>query len=354
MCKSSIHSFLQALPKVEHHMHIEGALSPSLIFKLAAKNGIELPKDDSAFSSVESLVERYKHFTSLDDFLHYYYIGMSVLLSAGDFEALAWDYFQHAAADGVVHAELFYDPQAHTSRGVSYSTIVSGISAARKRAESEFGITTELICCFLRHLPVSDSLMAFDSSEIQASFKDGSVIGIGLDSTELDKPPHLWKELYAKAATQELNLTAHAGEEGPAEYITDALASLHISRIDHGVHLIDDPELMASVAKEGIMLTVCPISNVVLKCFPSIKDVPIRKFLDAGVRFSINSDDPAYFGGYILDNYCAVDDAFQLSAEEWKSVCRAAIEGSWCSEERKAELLERLHSVMEHWRSKVA
>lgn len=352
MCKSQIHSLLKALPKVEHHMHIEGALQPSLMFELAAKNNITLPKDDPAFESVETLNERYSRFTSLDDFLQYYYIGMSALISADDYEKLAWDYFQHAASDGIVHAELFFDPQAHLSRGVSYTTVVSGITAARKRAKLEFGITTELICCFLRHLPVPDSLATFDLPEVQESFTDGSICGIGLVSTELNKPPELWAELYKKAASKKLRLTAHAGEEGPAEYISGALDHLGAMRIDHGIHLADSPDLMARIAAEGIMLTVCPISNYVLKCVPSISDLPIRKFLDAGVKFSINSDDPAYFGGYILDNYCAVTEAFGLSVAELEGICRNAIQGSWCSDSRKKELIKRLEGVVKDWEGK--
>lgn len=293
---------------------------------------------------------QYKHFTSLDDFLHYYYIGMSVLLQEDDFEAVAWDYFQYAAADGVVHAELLFDSQAHVSRGVSYSIVIPGISAARKRAESDFGIITELICCFLRHLPVSNSLCTFESYELQASFSDGTVIGIGLDSTELNKPPHLWKDIFAKASPQGLRLTAHAGEEGPADYIANALTSLSVSRVNHGVRLAESSHLMAEVVERGTILKLCPISNVVLRCFSSIEDVPVRKLMDAGVKFSVNNDDPAYFGGYILHNYCAVNEAFHLSHEEWEIISRNAIQSSCCSEQRKTELLEQFDRSMEEKR----
>jgi len=330
-------------------MHLEGALTPSLLFTLAANNHISLPEDDPAFTSRETLLARYKRFTSLDEFLHYYYIGMSVLIHAADFEAVAWDYFQHAAADGVHHAELFFDPQAHMSRGVGYQTVLSGFTAARQRAEKEFGITSELISCFLRHLPVADSLAAFRQEDVQKSYRSGAVIGVGLDSSEAGNLPRKWNELYREAERQGLRRTAHAGEEGPASYIADAVDSLQVERVDHGVRLAEDPELMRWVADKGLMLTVCPISNVTLGCVMAISEVPIRKFLDAGVRFSINSDDPAYFGGYILDNYCAVQEAFGLSVGEWRAICTAGIEGSWCSRGRKDEVLRALDNVVGEW-----
>ncbi|KAF2785626.1 adenosine deaminase [Melanomma pulvis-pyrius CBS 109.77] len=350
MCKTPNREFLQLLPKCEHHMHLEGALSPTLLFKLAAQNNITLPKDDESFQTAESLIARYERFTSLDDFLQYYYIGMSVLIHSSDFEALAWDYFQHASSDGLHHAEVFFDPQAHTTRGVSYSTVLSGFSAACERARKELGITTILTTCFLRHLPPKDCLEVFESEEVQASYKSGAVKAIGLDSSELDFPPELFTELYGKAKKAGLRLTAHAGEEGPATYITSALDVLGVDRIDHGIRLAEDADLMKRIAAQGTLLTVCPLSNVVLRCVEKIEQVPIRTFLDAGVKFSINSDDPAYFGGYILDNYVAVQEAFGLSVQDWETICRAGIEGSWCGEERKSEMLGVLEKVVGEWR----
>jgi adenosine deaminase len=352
MCQSPLHDFLKRIPKCEHHIHLEGALSPALLFKLAKQNNITLPQDDPAFATPDSLLSRYREFTSLDDFLQYYYIGMSALIHSADFEALAWDYFQHASADGVHHAEVFFDPQAHVSRDVAYSTVITGFQAACERAEKELGITTLMTACYLRHLPVADSLAMFDHPDVQESYQNGTVKGIGLDSSELNFPPNLFQELYGKAKERGLHLTSHAGEEGPVEYIRDALDNLGIERIDHGIRLADDPELMKEVAERNIMLSVCPISNVVLRCVGSVKDVPIRKFLDAGVRFSINSDDPAYFGGYILDNYCAVHEAHDLSIKEWETVSRAGIEGGWCSHARKGEMLSSLQTLMEEWQRK--
>lgn len=334
-------------------MHLEGALTPQVLFKLAAKNRITLPQDDEAFNSPEALLERYQRFTSLDDFLHYYYIGMSVLITHSDFEDLAWDYFQHASADGVAHAEVFFDPQAHVSRGISYNTVLDGFDAACKRAEKELGISTRLISCFLRHLPPKDCVELFEDPEVQKSYESGVVSGIGLDSSELDFPPHLFKDLFSKARNKGLRVTSHAGEEGPATYIAGALEDLGVTRIDHGIKLVDDQQLLRKLASEQTMLTVCPLSNVVLRCVDKLEDVPIKKLLAAGVKFSINSDDPAYFGGYILDNYVAVQDAFNLTIEEWESIVRAGIEGSWCGEDRKTVLLQRLTNAITQWKGKL-
>ncbi|OCK81634.1 adenosine deaminase [Lepidopterella palustris CBS 459.81] len=352
MCRTPLHGFLEKLPKCEHHIHLEGALSPSLLFQLASRNQITLPQDDDAFSSHESLLARYAQFSSLDDFLHYYFIGMSVLVLEEDFEALAWDYFQHASADGVHHAEVFFDPQAHTARGISYTTVLTGFSAARSRAERELGISTELICCFLRHLPAPECLATFELEDVQASYASGFIKGIGLDSNELGFPPHLFEEMYQKAGKLGLRRTAHAGEEGPASFIASALETLGVERIDHGIRLVEDVELMRKVVASGTMLTTCPMSNVVLRCVESVKEVPIRKFLDAGVKFSINSDDPAYFGGYILDNYCAVHEAHDLTIEDWERICKHSIEGSWCNEARKNELSTILETLVSEWKYK--
>lgn len=335
-------------------MHLEGALTPTVLFTLAKRNNISLPSDDDAFASAKALTARYDRFTCLDDFLGYYYIGMSVLVHSHDFEDLAMDYFTHAAADGVAHAEVFFDPQAHISRGVSYETVLTGFSAARKRAEAELGISSELICCFLRHLPVPECVSTFQDPAVQASFKNGAVTGIGLDSSEKPFPPELFEEIYAGAEKLGLRRTAHAGEEGPPSYIANALDVLKVERIDHGISLAKDEALLERVARDGTMLSVCPLSNVVLRCVTAVKEVPIRKFLDAGIKFSINSDDPAYFGGYLLDNYCAVHEAFDLTVDEWEGICKAGIEGSWCTQARKTELLTKLSGVVDSWKSKSA
>lgn len=318
---------------------------PALLFELAARNNITLPKEDPAYANEDALLDRYNRFTSLDDFLGYYYTAMAVLQKESDFEDLAWSYFEKAHSDGVVHAEIFFDPQAHLERGVSFSTVIAGLTAARERAEKELKMTTMLICCFVRHLPQSSALKLFDSSELQAAMAAGHIHGIGLDSSETPFPPELFKEVYAKAKTAGLRLTAHAGEEGPASNIATSLSVLGCERIDHGIRLAEDTKLMMKVARAGTMLSVCPLSNVRLQCVKSVEELPIAAFLKAGVKFSINSDDPAYFGGFILDNYCAVHEAFDLSAEQWESIAMAAINGSWCTAQRKSEMMQLLEDA---------
>ncbi|KAE9370259.1 adenosine deaminase [Stipitochalara longipes BDJ] len=344
MCKSPLHSALHALPKCEHHLHIEGSLSPSLLFRLAASNNVPLPDStlDPSFASVSALEDRYLRFTSLNDFLHYYFIGMSVLITASDFESLAYEYFTRAHADGVLHAEIFFDPQAHTHRGVAYKTVVEGLSAAQKRAEEEFGLTSKLILCFLRHMSETDADVAYQEAVLLGHFSNGTVAGIGLDSSEVGFPPEIFREVYASAKAAGIRRTAHAGEEGDSTYIEKALDICHTERIDHGIRLVDDEALLKRVAKDKTLVTMCPLSNVRLRCVSKVADLPVRKFLDEGVRFSINSDDPAYFGGYILDNYCAVQEAFGLSFGEWRSIAEGAIEGSWCDESRKKVLLSKV------------
>ncbi|MCJ1364365.1 adenine deaminase [Acarospora aff. strigata] len=332
-------------------MHLEGSLSPSLLFRLATQNSITLPSSeiDASFSSPESLLHRYTRFTSLDDFLHYYFVAMSVLLKAEDFEALAWEYFLRAKGDGVLHAEVFFDPQAHTGRGVAYGTILEGFKNACRRAELELGMSTLLILCFLRHLPVKSAEETFETAK--EDLRKGVLAGIGLDSSEESFPPELFRTVYASAKDAGIRRTAHAGEEGPASYVREAITSLEIQRIDHGFRLAEDEALMAEVARRKMLVTLCPLSNVRLRCVKSVEELPIRKFLDSGVSFSINSDDPAYFGGYILENYCSVQEAFGLTTEEWVGIVRAGIEGSWCGGDRKAELLGQLESVAKQYDS---
>ncbi|KAI4248866.1 MAG: hypothetical protein L6R40_000878 [Gallowayella cf. fulva] len=326
-------------------MHLEGALSPTLLFTLAHRNGINLPptEDDPAFASPDALLDRYARFTSLDDFLHYYFIGMSSLIHAQDFEQLAWEYFQRAHSDGVIHAEVFFDPQAHTSRGIDYGVALDGFTKACRKAESEFGMTTNLILCFLRHLPVKDAAITFGNAK--NDLMGGRLAGIGLDSSEKGFPPGDWQAIYHEAKKSGIKRTAHAGEEGPVEYIREAVEKLDVERIDHGIRLAEDEELMRDVAEKNIMVTLCPLSNVRLQCVQSVTELPIRKFLDAGVSFSINSDDPAYFGGYVLDNFCAVQEAFSLTVSEWIKIVNASIVGSWCEESRKTDMLSRLDDM---------
>lgn len=343
MCQSPLHPFLAALPKVELHLHLEGTLSPTHLFALAARNRISLPSasEDPAFASPLTLQDRYERFTSLSDFLHYYYIGMSCLIHASDFEELAYNYFVRAKADGAMHCEVFFDPQAHTSKGVSYETVVKGFTAARKRAKEELGISSQLVMCFLRHLSGADAMEYYLLAEKCGHFQDGTLGGIGLDSAEVGNRPEGFRDVYARAKEQGVRRTAHAGEEGDASYILGAL-QVGAERIDHGIRLVEDEKLMRQVAERKILLTVCPISNVQLRAVRHVRELPLRKFLDEGVRFCLNSDDPAYFGGYLLDNYCAVQEAFGLSMREWSGVAEAGVEGCWAGPVRKSEMKRKV------------
>lgn len=353
MCKSTLHGFIAALPKVEQHLHIEGTLEPELLFSLAEKNGIALP-DDPVYASPQTLRERYQNFTCLDDFLHYYYLGMSVLITEADYETLAWAYFEKAARDKVLHAEVFFDPQAHTARGVSYDTVVAGLGAGKKRAEAELGITVEFIVCILRHLPIPESDALVDTVLDRGHLTDGTLVGFGMVSSEKPFPPELFKDIYARVARTGTHLTTHAGEEAPASFITSSLENLGVSRIDHGLAAAQDPALMASLAANRTLLTLCPWSNVALRNIDRLEDAPIRAFLDAGVRFSINSDDPAYFGAYVGEVYCRVQETFGLSVADWDWIVRGAVEESWCSAERKAEIITELDKVVAEFQGKTA
>jgi adenosine deaminase len=352
MCNSPLHNLLISLPKVEQHLHIEGTLEPELLFTLAAKNNITLPSpaQDAAYSSPEALRTRYADWSCLDDFLGYYYRGMSVLISAEDFEMLTWRYLVSADAQNVRHAEIFFDPQAHTARGVSYDTVVAGLTAAKRRAEKELpNMSVEFIVCILRHLPVPESHALVDTVLASGNLADGTLRGFGMVSSERAFPPELFREVYARvgaAMGTNAYLTAHAGEEAGHEYVTGALDALKVSRIDHGRAAGDDAALMKRLADSQTLLTLCPWSNVVLKNQASLADAPVRRFLDAGVPFSLNSDDPAYFGKTIQEVYCAVQETFGLTLAEWKGICEAGVKGSWCGEERKGVMLKEIEQVV--------
>ncbi|KAL2834797.1 hypothetical protein BJY01DRAFT_259386 [Aspergillus pseudoustus] len=343
MCKSPLHPFLVKLPKCEHHIHLEGALTPQLVFHLASKNAIPLPKLPH-YQNPEALAARYEAFDSLDDFLNIHYANMSVLITEDDFYELAWSYFCAAHADGVHHAEVFFDPQSHTSRGIPIASVIKGYSRALARAESELGVTSRLIMCFLRHLPVPSAHATFDSAT--GFIQDGTIHGVGLDSSEVGFPPELFTDVFRKAKDAGLHRTAHGGEEGDVSYITGALDSLEVDRIDHGIRLIEDREVMKAIAAKGTLLTICPLSNVYLRTAKSVASLPLREFLEARVQFSLNSDDPAYFGGGILNNYCAVEEAFGFSLDEWKTIAIAAVQGSWISEARKSALVQKIEHVV--------
>jgi len=329
---------IQRLPKVELHLHIEGTLEPEMMFSLAGKHGIQLP-----YASVEAVRAAYA-FHDLQSFLDLYYAGCDVLRDRRDFYSLAMAYFTRAHADNVVHAELFFDPQTHTVRGVSMETVIAGLRDAMDDAHRRYGMTSELILCFLRHLSEEDALATLDAA---MPFL-GDLKGVGLDSGELGNPPAKFARVYAKARELGLRLVAHAGEEGPAAYITEALDLLKVERIDHGVRCDEDPTLVARLVRDRIPLTVCPLSNLKLCVVKDLAQHNFAKLLRAGVAVTINSDDPAYFGGYIGENYRATAAALNLTTAELVAVAENAARAAFMPPQAKASLLNRIRAVGAH------
>lgn len=329
---------IQRLPKVELHLHIEGTLEPEMMFSLAAKHGVSLP-----YASVEAVRAAYD-FHDLQSFLDLYYAGCDVLRDRRDFYALAMAYFTRAHADNVVHAELFFDPQTHTARGVPMEVVIAGLRDAMDDAHRRYGITSELILCFLRHLSEED---AFATLEAALPFRE-ELVGVGLDSGERGNPPSKFERVFARARGLGLRPVAHAGEEGPAAYITEALDLLKVDRIDHGVRCDEDPALVARLVRDQIPLTVCPLSNLKL-CV--VKDLARHNFatlLRQGVAVTINSDDPAYFGGYIGENYRATAAALELTAAELVTVAEHAVRASFLPDPAKASLLASVRAAAAH------
>ena len=323
-------------PKAELHVHIEGTLEPELIFSLAQRNGISLP-----YPSVEALRAAYA-FTDLQSFLDIYFAGASVLLTERDFHDVTAAYVKRAKADGVVHAEIFFDAQTHTARGVSLDTVVAGIESALAQAEREHGFSSRLILCFLRHLSEDDAIATLEAARTAFERYAHRLIGIGLDSSELGHPPSKFARVFAKARERGLRLVAHAGEEGPCAYIEEALDLLRVERIDHGVRSMEDAALVARLAREQIALTVCPLSNTKLKVSGEMREHTFKRMLDAGIAVTVNSDDPAYFGGYVNANYAAVAEAFALSDGELYRIIRNGFAAAFVGEAERASLIARL------------
>lgn len=324
--------FLNTMPKAELHLHLEGSLEPELMFRLAERNSIELPYD-----SVEQLTAAYD-FNNLQEFLDLYYQGAAVLLTEQDFYDLTWAYVERCHTQHVIHIEPFFDPQTHTDRGVSFATVISGISRALKNAETEYGISSGLIMCFLRHLSEE---AAFDTLQQAEPYLD-KIIGIGLDSSEMGHPPAKFARVFAKARGMGLLAVAHAGEEGPAKNIIDSLELLHVDRIDHGVRALDDPALIKRLVTEKVALTVCPLSNTRLKVFADMSQHNILQMLDLGVKVTVNSDDPAYFGGYLTENFIALEKGLGMSKEQAVQLAQNSFEYSFAQPERKAVMLFEL------------
>ncbi|WP_404320097.1 adenosine deaminase [Arthrobacter luteolus] len=325
---------MSKLPCAELHLHIEGTLEPELIFELAARNGIELP-----YADLDELRARYE-FTDLQSFLDLYYANMDVLRTEADFAAMTRAYLARAAAAGVRHVEMMVDPQAHLARGVALETCVGGVASVLKTSEAEFGISTALIAAFLRDRPQEEA------SRVLADLlaMDAPIIGIGLDSAELGNPPEDFVPLYEQARAAGLKLVAHAGEEGPSHYIEQALDLLLVDRIDHGIRCMDDPELVARLERDQIPLTICPLSNVRLQAVDSLESHPLPLLLEQGLNVSVNSDDPAYFGGYVDDNFAVLRETFDLNPAQLARLAENSITASFASAERKAELLAEVEA----------
>lgn len=313
------------LPKAELHVHIEGTFEPALIFELARRNNVTLK-----YPNVTALEDAYK-FTDLQSFLNLYYAAMAALITERDFEDLTAAYLRRAQAQGVKHAEIFFDPQAHLDRGVSFDTVINGIWAALQRSEAEFGMTTALIMCFLRD-KTEDSAM--QTLELAMPHRE-RIIGVGLDSAELGNPPSKFKAVFDRARAAGFLTVAHAGEEGPPEYVWEALDLLKVSRVDHGVRSMEDPKLVQHLAATQTPLTVCPLSNVRLRVVDKMQDHPLKRMMEAGLRVTVNSDDPAYFGGYVADNYRAVYEPLNLTDADLVLFARNSFESSFIDEAAK-------------------
>jgi adenosine deaminase len=328
-------ALLRAMPKAELHIHVEGSLEPELIFALARRNQVALP-----YPSVAALRAAYA-FTDLQSFLDIYYAGASVLLKEDDFYDMAMAYFERAAADNVVHAELFFDPQTHTDRGVPFKTVIDGLSRACVQAGKLYGIDASLILCFLRHLSEDAALATLE----EALPHRDKFIGVGLDSGERGNPPEKFARVFARAGELGLHRVAHAGEEGPAAYVQAALDVLGAERIDHGVRCLEDPALVARLARERVPLTVCPLSNVKLCVYRDLAHHPLKALLDAGICATVNSDDPAYFGGYVERNFLATFGALPLGPGDAYALARNSFEASFVSDARKRDWIGALDAV---------
>ncbi|UTO20680.1 adenosine deaminase [Acinetobacter sp. Z1] len=326
---------IRALPKAELHVHIEGTFEPELMFAIAQRNQIQIP-----YQSVEEVKQAY-NFHNLQSFLDIYYAGANVLVHEQDFYDLAWAYFEKCAEDRVVHTEMFFDPQTHTERGVAFATVLDGLKRACKDAKEKLGISSQLIMCFLRHLSEEK---AFETLEQALPFKD-DIIAIGLDSSEVGHPPAKFERVFAKAREAGFLIVAHAGEEGPPEYIWEALDLLKVNRIDHGVRSEEDEQLMTRLIAEKMPLTVCPLSNLKLCVVNDMAEHNIRRLLQKGVHVTVNSDDPSYFGGYMNDNFIAIQNALDLSNDELKQLAINSFEASFISEEEKQKWIDEVKKV---------
>jgi len=334
MPADAIEDFIRGIPKAELHLHIEGTLEPELMFALAARHGVNLP-----YASVEELRAAYQ-FDDLQSFLDLYYAGAAVLRDEEDFHALTIAYLKRAHADGVVHVEIFFDPQTHTDRGIAFATAFNGIRRALADGERDFGITHRLILCFLRHLSAEAAMQTLEQA---LPYKD-SIAAVGLDSSERGHPPGKFEAVFARARSEGFLTVAHAGEEGPPAYIVEALDVLKVARIDHGVRCEEDPALVERLARTRVPLTVCPLSNVKLRVYQRIEDHNLKRLLDRGLCVTVNSDDPAYFGGYVGANFIAVQRGLDLSKADIRALAENSIEASFLPPGKKEMWLGKIDS----------
>ena len=328
----NLHRFIAELPKTELHLHIEGTLEPELLFKLAGRNHIPLK-----YQSVNELKQAYR-FSNLQDFLDIYYEGANVLREEQDFYDLTWAYLLKCKEQNVVHTEIFFDPQTHTDRGILFATVINGINHALQDGSEKLGITSKIIMSFLRHL---DETSAFKTLELALDYKD-LIVGVGLDSSEKGNPPSKFERVFAKAREEGFLTVAHAGEEGPVEYVRQAVDLLKIVRIDHGNASINDEQLADELVKKQIPLTVCPLSNLALKVVNDLKTHPLKKLMDRGLLVTVNSDDPAYFGGYVNENYLAIAEALNLTNADLCQLTKNSFKASLLSEAEKGKWLEKI------------
>lgn len=340
MTSTAYHAALRALPKAELHLHIEGTLEPELIFSMAKRNQITLP-----YADIEHLRAAYE-FTDLQSFLNLYYAGAQVLQTEQDFYDMTIAYLQRVHQDGVIHVEIMFDPQTHTSRGVAIETVFAGLARALRQARTDLGISSYLIMSFLRHLSEADAFSCLEAAlPLREQYAD-LWIAIGLDSAEQGNPPAKFQAVYQRCKELGFRLVSHAGEEGPADYVRDALDLLHVERIDHGVRSEEDPALMERLRQQGTPLTVCPLSNLRLKVVSDLRQHNLKRLLDFGLCVTINSDDPAYFGGYLLDNYTQTIDALDLSSSEVRQLASNSISASFLPTEQKQHWLQHIEQAI--------
>jgi adenosine deaminase len=334
---TDLFAFIEKIPKAELHMHIEGSLEPELMFDLAKRNNVDLK-----YKSLQEVRDAYQ-FSNLQDFLDIYYQGMAVLMTEQDFYDLTFAYLTKIHSQNVIHTEIFFDPQGHTSRGIAFDTVLNGICRALDDGQKKYGISSHLIMCFLRHLTEDEALTTLQQA---LPFKD-RIIAVGLDSSELGHPPEKFKHVFAKAKAEGFLAVAHAGEEGPPEYVWQALNELHIDRLDHGNRALEDEALTSSLVETQMALTVCPLSNLKLAGVSDMRQHPIKRMLELGIKATVNSDDPAYFGGYVNENYKVLAENLELTKQDILTLARNGFEASFASQVEKQSMLRKLaaHAV---------